>query len=204
MKDISEKLEKLKLGSSTKSIRDDLSEGNLIFGIKSCYPRDGQHGVDRTETNLGDYSVSFLPEARTRGIEHVSMWRLASTQSKYDGPDQNSICSFYNSLLTCLSNHFKRKEKWSQPMPTRSSKSHGCKTRKYTSKLDRWQNDEVYRAPQLVHGWTDEWVKYLDYTSKIDISHDAPHRHRPRYESTGYMRASIPRNKQDHCVNDLI
>ena len=33
---------------------------------------------------------------------------------------------------------------------------------KYTSILDRWQKDEVYRASQLVHGWTDEWVKYLD------------------------------------------
>ena len=30
---------------------------------------------------LRDYSVSLLPETRTRGIEHVSLWRLASTQS---------------------------------------------------------------------------------------------------------------------------
>ena len=34
------------------------------------------------------------------------------------------------------------------------------------------QNDEVYRASQLVLGWTDEWVEYLDYISKIDISHE--------------------------------
>ena len=59
---------------------------------------------------------------------------------------------------------------------------------KYTSTLDRWQNDEAYRASHLVHGWTDEWVKYLDYISKIDVSHDAPYRQRLRYESTVYMR----------------
>ena len=29
---------------------------------------------------------------------------------------------------------------------------------KYTSILDRWKKDEVFRASKLVHGWTDEWV----------------------------------------------
>ena len=69
---------------------------------------------------------------------------------------------------------------------------------KRTSILDRWQNDAVYRESQLVHGWTDEWVKYLDYISKIDISHDAPYRQRQGYESTVYMRGADSINKQDH------
>ena len=56
--------------------------------------RDGQLGVDRTEAILGDVSVSFLTETRTRGIEHVSMWRLASTQSKHNEPDQSQILSY--------------------------------------------------------------------------------------------------------------
>ena len=82
-----------------------------------------------------------------------------------------------------------------------SSKSHGCKKRgvlkrgKDTSLLDRWQNDELHRASQLVHGWTDEWVKYLDYISQIDISHDAPYRQRLLHESTIYMRC-VDSNKQ--------
>ena len=42
------------------------------------------------------------------------------------------------------------------------AKSGELKRGKCTSFLDRWQNDEVFRASQLVHGWTDEWVKYLD------------------------------------------
>ena len=66
--------------------------------------------------------MNFLPEARTRRIEHVSMRRLASIQSKYDGPNQNSICSVKNFLLPFLSDHFKRKETWSQPMETRCKK----------------------------------------------------------------------------------
>ena len=72
---------------------------------------------------------------------------------------------------------------------------------KHTSKVDRWQNDEVYRASQLVHGWTDEWVKYLDNISKIDISHDAPYRQRLRYESTVYIRG-VDSNKQGP-INEL-
>ena len=66
---------------------------------------------------------------------------------------------------------------------------------KYTSKLDRWQNDEICRASQLVHGWTDEWVKYFDCSSKIDISHDAPYRQRLRHKSTVYMRG-VDSNEQ--------
>ena len=44
-------------------------------------------------------------------------------------------------------------------------------------------------------GWTEEWVKHLEYISKIDISHDAPYRQRLRYESTIYMRG-VDSNKQ--------
>ena len=54
---------------------------------------------------------------------------------------------------------------------------------------------EVYRESQLVHGWTDEWVKYLDYISKIDISLDAPYNQRNRYENLLFMRV-VDSNKQ--------
>ena len=87
---------------------------------------------------------------------------LDSTQSRNDGPNQNSICSVENSLLPCLC-HFKRKEKV-DTTATRSSKTMDAKREvlkrgKYTSTLDRWQNDDENRASQLVHGWADEWVK---------------------------------------------
>ena len=91
---------------------------------------------------------------------------------------------------------------WSQPMATRfflkkqlDAKRGALKRGKYTSAMDRWQNDEVCRESEWVHGWTNEWVKYLDYISKIAISHDAPYRQRQRYESTVCMR-SVHSNKQ--------
>ena len=42
------------------------------------------------------------------GFEHVSMRRLASTQSKYDGTNQSSFCSVQNSILSYHSNPVKR------------------------------------------------------------------------------------------------
>ena len=62
-------------------------------------------------TSLGDYSVSFSPETRTRGIEHVSMRRpwLRPNQST-DGPNQSNICSVENSILSYSSNSVTREK----------------------------------------------------------------------------------------------
>ena len=63
MDEINEKLEKLKMGSCAEFICRFVERSYDLHGrIKSCYLRDGQHGDDRLETNLGDHSVSFLPE----------------------------------------------------------------------------------------------------------------------------------------------
>ena len=71
-------------------------------------------------------------------------------------------------------------------MAARRGATKNC--RKFTSILDRWQNDEIYRASQLVHGWTEEYVKYLDYISQIDINYEAPYKQRNRFENTLFMR----------------
>ena len=106
--------------------------------------------------------------------------------SKYDGPNPSSFCSVENSLPPYHSNPVKREKERTQPVnwcKKRSNESH-----EFTSILDRWQNDEIFRTSQLAHGWIGSWVKYLDYISKIDISHEALYRQRQRYESTLYMR----------------
>ena len=125
----------------------------------------------------------------------MSMRRLASTQSKYDGPNQSSFCSVENSSQLYHRNPVKRENERTQPMADGSSRRGATKRHEYTSILDRWQNDEIYRASQLAHGWTETSVKYLDYISKIDISHEAPYRQRLRYESTLFM-SGVDSNKQ--------
>ena len=48
----------------------------------------------------------------------------------------------------------------------------------------RWQRDDKYRNSQLAHGRTEEYCRYLDYLTTIDISYAATWEQRHRYEST--------------------
>ena len=95
MKEITEKLEKFKLGSGTQSIRNDLSKGKKIFReepSRAIYEVGNMELIELRQTSATIQCPSCLKH-RTRWIEHVSMRRLASTQSRYDGPNQNRICS---------------------------------------------------------------------------------------------------------------
>ena len=74
----------------------------------------------------------------------------------------------------------------------------------HTSILSLRQNDETYRASQVATGWTETYVKYLDYISTVDIKHEAPHRQRHRHECTLFMRSVHPNPQADHCVNEKI
>ena len=65
MIEINEKFEKLKMRSSTKSFRNDLSKGKMIFSEES------------SRATYGDYSVSFLPEARTALQKAKPVWKYA-------------------------------------------------------------------------------------------------------------------------------
>ena len=107
-------LEMSRIGSCTKSFRDDLPNCDMIFSEESSRAiyEIGNLELIELRQNLGDYSVSFLPEARTTGIEHASMRRLAfdpiraafaalktpyyrtaiTRQPMADGPSQSQRC----------------------------------------------------------------------------------------------------------------
>ena len=73
----------------------------------------------------------------------------------------------------------------------------GCSKgkRQCTSMWDRWQRDETYRESQVVHEWSDAWVRYFGHVANIDISHTAPHSQRQRYNNVLYLR-SVNEDKQ--------
>ena len=119
------------------------------------------------------------------------MRRLSSIQSKYVGPNQNSVLQRLKLLTSHQRCHFKRKEKWSQPMATRISQSHGRKKRS----TETWQIHlcsgpmAERRSVHRVSIGTRLDCKCLDYISEIVISHNAPCRQRLRKNNTVYMRA---------------
>ena len=48
----------------------------------------------------------------------------------------------------------------------------------------RWQEDAKNRNSQQGHEWTEEYCRYLDYLTTIDISYTAPWHQRHRYKNT--------------------
>ena len=129
--------------------------------FQSRFLRDGQHGVDRRGTKLGDYSMFFLPETRMTRREHVSMWCLLPTQSKYIGPNQRSICSVKDAFLPYQRCHLKRNEKWSQSLAKRSPHSHGCKKKSAETRqihLDNGPMAEWRSIPRVSIGTRMDWL----------------------------------------------
>ena len=58
-----------------------------------------------------------------------------------------------------------------------------------------WQNDATYRQSQLVHNWSDGWVRYMDHVVQFSIYHDAPQHERERNMHVLYL-LSVDDNQQ--------
>ena len=162
----------------------------------------GKHGVVRTETNLGRqlFSVFLALKHVPEGLNmcQCGVW-LRPNLSTMDR-NRSEIAAFKTPHYSASVIISRGKKSGVNPCQKDHKKAMDAKRGvlkrgNYTSILDRWQNDEVYRESQLVHGLTEEWVKYLDCISKIDTSRDAPHQQRLRYESTVCMRG-VDSNKQ--------
>ena len=97
----------------------------------------------------------------------------------------------------CTSESLKRKKARRSTMARRplgsNRRQKGARKHKdHPSILSRWQNDEQYRTSRLAMGWTETSCRYLDYLTKIDISHHAPYHQRSHYESTITMKSNDP------------
>ena len=124
---------------------------------------------------------------------------LRSNQSSMDRI-RTAFAALKNSSLSCLSNYFKRKQKWSQPMTKRPSKSHGCKKRSTETRLIHQYSTD---------GKTTKFTESLNWytvglTSGSSTSTTSPiltsvmmhlYRQRLRYESTVYMRGVDSNNQ---------
>ena len=110
---------------------------------------------------------------------------FATTQEKYIGPIRKHC------KPRIIVPHQLLQEKIPGNKTTTKPETHQEVQRKnkYISVWDRWQRDEVYRASQLAHNWTDDRVKYLDCIAHFDIRHDAPHWQRARFNSEIHLRS---------------
>ena len=154
------------MDEAQKTIRDDLSKGKMIFSeesSRSLYEMGNMELVDRIETNLGDYSVSFLPEARTKGIEHVSNAASGFDPIKVRWTEsEQHLQRLKSSILPCLGTHFQRKEKWSQPWQQDHQKSQKRSTETRQNTPLFWPDGRTTKYTERLNWytvWTDEWVQ---------------------------------------------
>ena len=195
MKEINKQLEKLRIGSCTKSIFNDLSKGNTIFSEESrrtIYEMSNLELIELRQTsatvqcpsclkhvpeglNMCQCGVWLRPNQRTMDRIRAAFAALKTPYYRTAVPLSNGKKCGHNLWQLY---HFKAMD----------AKRGATKIREYTSIMGRWQHNENFRASQWAQGSIETWVKYLDFISEIDISHNAPYRQRQRYESTLHMR----------------
>ena len=86
------------MGLRAKFIRNDLSKGKMIFSEESSRAvyEMGNMEVMSKQTSATIQCPSCLKHV-PEGFNECQCGVLASTQSKYGGPNQNCICSVKNS-----------------------------------------------------------------------------------------------------------
>ena len=141
MKEIHKKLEKLKIGSGTKSFRNGLSKGNMIFSEESSrtfYDLGNMEWIELRQTSVTTQCLSCLKHV-PEGLNMCQcvVW-LRPNQSTLDRITTAFAAFFtlYYRASIVISRGMKSGHK---PMATTQSQSHGCKKR----------SDEVYRESRI-------------------------------------------------------
>ena len=191
MKEIHKKLEKLKIGSGTKSFRNGLSKGNMIFSEESSrtfYDLGNMEWIELRQTS----ATAQCPSCLKHVPEGLNMCQCVV----WLRPNQSTLDRITTAFAAFFTLYYR-----ASIVISRGMKSGHNPWQQHNHKVMDAKRGatKCTESLELVHGWTDEWVKHLDCISEIDISHNALYRQRLRCENTVNMR-----NKQDHCVNDLI
>ena len=158
MKDIKENLHKLQIGSQRHSIRDDLNK-NVIFCKESTEAISRMGNVELIELRQTTSTVQ-CPAC----WKHIQEWMLQCLCGIWLRPEiklrfAELVKPYYWVLVIKSRGRRHLHLPWQQAHCEcrRDAKKGAWKNCKHESILDRWQNDEQYRARQAEeHGWTFE------------------------------------------------
>ena len=166
-------------GSHTESIREDLRkpENSLIISEESS----------RIIHELGNIKLYELGRT-SRTIQCHSCFKYM--------PEGLAFCPRINRPRDKKCGESQRQQDhWKAVDAIRGTTKRG-----HDTTTIRWRKNEKYRNSQLAHGWTEEYCRYLDYLTTIDISHVATWEQRHRYESTITV-ARTTQDRQDGPMN---
>ena len=194
-KEINEKLERLKCGSCSKSIRDDMNWRITICQgrIMSRDPWKWTHGIVWAEVKYRYNSVSLLHEPRSNRIKLLPMRRLSLAWWRNNWQNQSKISSFDSSVLCCEGESLTVQESRRAKVARRPLESNGCLKRckeaqlclfsgtiaRWSSILRFWIEDQFDKSL-----WPLPWLPHND-------------RHQPR-------TSSPPKTPQWEHYNDVV
>ena len=156
MKEINKKLEKLKIGSGMKSIRNDLSTGNMIFSEESSRAiceMGNMELIDLRQTSATTQCPScFKHVAEGLNMCQCGVWLRPnqSTLERIRTAFAALKTPFYGASTVISRVKNSGHNPWQQDHHKAMDAKRGALKRcKHTSLMDRWQNDEVYRESHL-------------------------------------------------------
>ena len=178
MKEINKKLEKLKSGCSTKSVRDDLKrKGDMIFSEESSrviYEVGNLELMELRQTSATIQCLKHVPEGLNLCPRGVWLRPIQDAMDRIKARSEALITLYYRANFHSRGKRHEHNQ-WQKDHAKAVGAIRGAKKRgDHPSILSRWQNEEIYRASQLAHGLTETFVKCLDYLTTVDINHDAP------------------------------
>ena len=207
MKDIKETLQKLQIGSQMQSMRHDLNKEDMIFCKESSKAIYEMGNVELIELSQTTSTVQCRP--CWKHIPEGVLQCLCGNWLKTEEHTVNQIKLRFAELVRPCYRVLKISHEdddtdylpWQQAHWKAKDAKKGALKHTHSSTLERWQNDEYYRTDQAEeHGWSEEWVKYLDFLTRVDISYTATNYQRNRYENMAHIRSTEKTYRHDQFV----
>ena len=125
--------------------------------------------------------MPILLEALTRGIDSSALAAFVFDlmKNKYEARFEAMIVSYCLARENYSRGERHKRDHWKAMNGRRRARKINHK-----SLVLRKQSDEKYRESQKRHGWTEEFCRYLDHLTTINISCTAPWHQRQQYENT--------------------
>ena len=178
MKQINETVEKLKDGST--SVLDDLKYVDRIFSEESSRVIYEMGNVEMFE--LGQISMTVQCHSCLKHVPEGLKLCGCGVRRRPDEETINKIRARFQALivpyyLTQVKRSRGKKHgeaHWQQDHHTAMDAKGGAWKKQQTYLgIEQVEKDAQYRKSQLDLGWTETYCRYLDFLTKIDVSHNA-------------------------------
>ena len=166
---------KFRNGSRTKSLLEDVGKAEKIHEVQR---RVESHNITDWATielhEMGQLSRTVQCHPCLKHIPEGLTFCSCGICLRFDEATTPRIPGYHSSLLPCTSDLLKRQEAWRSSWQRDHWKAMYAK-----SGAKKHEKDTI-----TANGWTEEYCRYLDYLTTIDISYTASWHQRHIYEST--------------------